>query len=171
MAYTTLPAADIVAGKPTKEEIFDQIRTNQEDFDTRITGLTGTNAIDVFNVKFGGSISQYSVTSIASRIPVFRAPVGAKLIQFNVTLLGNSSTGGTLTVDLKRSTDNGVTFTSIMLNPVTVTGLIAGSKNTTVDWLSVPDQSFNQDDLLQVEITGLQTNQAPFHVAISGELG
>ena len=49
MSYTVVPLADIAAGEPTKEEIFDQIRTNQECFETDIQALQQTGIIDVFH--------------------------------------------------------------------------------------------------------------------------
>jgi hypothetical protein len=163
MAYTPLNLADIEAGKPVKEELFQTIRSNQESFNTDIEALKQTSVIDVFNIKFGGDISNYTEAEIAERIPVFKAPVDATIVSFVVTLL-EASTSGTLEVEI-------VNWTPLLDNPVSVTTSTIGSVSGTVDWTSVAAQSFNQGDLLRIRITGIQVNQGEFHVHVYAELG
>ena len=170
MAYTALDPSDIEVGKPTKKEIFDQIRTNQESFNTDIEGLKQTATFDIFDIKFGGDISNYSESEITERVPVFKAPVAATIVSFVVTLL-TVSTSGTLEFELDKSTDNGVNWTPLLNNPVDLTGLTVGSLSGTVDWVDVPSQSFAQGDLLRLRPTGIQVDQGEFHVSIYGELG
>ena len=55
MAFTTLDSADLAVGKPTKKSLFDQIKTNQDDHETRISALaSGANKVVVFeqNIDF-----------------------------------------------------------------------------------------------------------------------
>jgi len=169
MAYTVLPAGDIVAGKPTKEEIFDQIRTNQESFNTDIEALKQTSIIQLFNIKYGGNISQYTLASISERIPVFRAPVGATIVSFKAVLL-EASTSGTLEIEIDRSTDEGINFTPLLDNPVEITGTTVGSISGTVDFVDVPSQSFAADDLLRIRLTAVQVDQGEFHLSVYAEL-
>lgn len=169
MAYTVINAADIVAGKPTKEEIFDQIRTNQESFNTDIEALKQTSIVQIFNIKFGGEITQYSTAEISERIPVFRAPVGATIVSFKSVLL-EASTSGTLELEIDRSTDEGVNWAPLLNNSVDLTGTTVGSVSGIVDWVDVPSQSFAQNDLLRIRITGTQVDQGEFHLSIYGEL-
>jgi hypothetical protein len=169
MAYVPLSVTDIQAGKPTKKEIFTRIRDNQESFNTDIEALKQTSTVDVFNVKFGGNISEYSLSEIADRVPVFAAPVGGTLVAFKITLL-EASTSGTLEIDIEKSTDNGVNFNTLLNNPVEVTGTTVGSVSGTVDWISAASQDFNQGDLLRITITNVQVDQGEFHVSIYGEV-
>jgi hypothetical protein len=170
MPYVALNPADIAAGQPVKEELFTRIRDNQEYFNTTIDGLQQTSIIDIFDIKFGGDISSYSEPEITSRIPVFKAPVDATMTSFVVTLL-SPSTSGNLELEIDKSTDNGINWTPLLNNPVTVTGTTTGSLSGIVDWVDVASQSFNQGDLLRLRPTGIQVNQGEFHVSIYGELG
>ena len=154
MAYTAINTSDIEVGKPVKKEIWDTVRANQECFNTDIEALKQTATIDVFDVKFGGSINEYSATEIAGFIPVFRAPVAAQMVAFKVVLL----------------TDEGVSWTPLLTTPVTVTGTTVGSVSGTVDWVDVPSQSFAQNDLLRLVISGTQVDQGEFHVSIYAEV-
>lgn len=169
MAYTAINTADIQVGKPVKKELFDTIRSNQESFNTDIEALKQTSIIDIFDVKFGGSINEYSASEIQTFIPVFRAPVSATIVAFKIVLL-SASTSGNLEIELDKSTDEGVNWTPLLNNPVTVSGSSIGSISGTVDWVDVPSQSFNQGNLLRLRITGTQVDQGEFHVSIYGEI-
>lgn len=169
MAYDPLTAGDLVAGKPTKEEIFTKIRANQEQFASDIASLQGTSKVDIFNIKFAGNINQYDSTEITSFVPVFKAPVGAQIVSFVLTLL-STSTSGTLEVEIDKSTDNGQNWTALLTSPVQLTGTTVGSVSGAVNWVDVPSQSYSQNDLLRIRFTGLQTDQGEFHLSVYGEL-
>lgn len=169
MAYTALNVADIVAGKPTKEEIFTTIRDNQEQFNTDINLLQGTAKIDIFDIKFAGNLDEYDTSELTSFVPVFKAPVDATIVSFVGTLL-TASTSGTLEFEIDKSTDNGVNWTPLLTTSVKLTGTTVGSVTGSVSWVSVPLQSFDQNDLLRVRITGAQVDQGEFHLSIYGEL-
>jgi len=169
MAYVAINPTDIEVGKPTKKEIFDTIRANQEGFNTDIEALKQTSTIDVFNVKFSGYLNEYNAALVGERIPVFKAPVSATMVSFKLTLL-EASTSGTLEVSLEKSTDNGVNWTPLLNTPVEVTTSTIGSISSSVDWVSVPAQSFNQGDLLRLVIDGIQLDQGEFHTHIYAEV-
>ena len=169
MAYTVIPDALIEIGEATKKEIFQTIKDNQESFNTDIEALKQTSTIDVFNLRFSGSIADYTATQLTNRAPTFKAPVGATMTSFVVTLL-SASTSGNLEVQLDKSTDNGVNWTPLLTTPVTVTGTTVGSISSTVDWVDTPSQSFDQNDLLRIRITGVQVDQGEFHISIYGEV-
>lgn len=168
MPYVPINVADIQVGKPTKKEIFDTIRANQESFNNDIEALKQTSTIDIFNITFGGEIVDYSFEEIESSVPVYRAPLGATIVAFKIVLL-EASTSGTLEIDLEKSTDEGVNWATLLNSPVQLTGLTVGSLSGTVSWISVPSQSFNQGDLLRIKVTGIQVNQGSFHISIYGE--
>ena len=169
MAYVPLNPADIAAGKPTKEELFTTIKANQDDFDSRITAAAGGAVLDIFNIKFGGAITQYTMTEISERIPVYKAPVAGTIVSFVMTLL-TASTSGNLEFNIEISTDDGVNWNTLLNNPVQLTGTTVGSLSGTVDWISAASQDFDQGDLLRITPTGTQVDQGEFQVAIYGEL-
>lgn len=167
--YTAIPSGDIIAGKPTKEEIFDQIRTNQECFNTDIQALQQTSKIDIFDIKFAGKINQYTASELSTFVPVFKAPVAATFVSVVITLL-TASTSGTLEMEIDKSVDNGINWTPLLSSSVDLTGTTVGSTSGTVNWASVPLQTFAQNDLIRIRFTGAQVDQGEFHVSIYGEL-
>lgn len=169
MAYNAIPAEWIEAGKPTKEEIFEYLRANQESFNTDIELLKQTSQLDIIDVKIAGNIVDYSQAEIQERMPVFRSPVQGTITSFVVTLL-SASVGGTLQVTVEKSTDNGANWNPLLNTPVSVSGTTAGSISGAVNWIDAASQLFNQNDLLRITIPGLQTGQGEFHVSIYGEL-
>jgi hypothetical protein len=170
MPYVPLNSADIQAGKPTKEEIFTRIKDNEDFLNNAVAALQGASLVDIFNVKFGGDITNYTEDEIAARIPVFKVLADTTITSFVMTLL-TASTSGTLEVDIEKSTDDGVNWATLLNNPVEITGTTVGSLSGTVDWISVPSQSVQDGDLLRIIPVGIQVNQGEFHVAIYGELG
>lgn len=169
MAYTPLTLTDIEVGKPVKKELWDTVRANQESFNTDIEALKQTAIIDIFNYTFTGSIDQYSLSEVASRVPHFEAPVAATIVGFSMTLLSPSASG-VLEIELEKSTDNGVNWTPLLNNPVQLTGTTVGSISGTVDWVDIPSQSFNQGDLLRITVVNVQVDQGNFQLHIYGEL-
>jgi hypothetical protein len=169
MPYVPLNATDIEAGKPVKEELFSTIKDNQDYFDSSISALQQGAIVDIFNIKFGGDIENYTEAEITERIPVYKAPVDGTMTSFVITLL-TASTSGNLEIEIDKSTNNGVTWNPLLNNPVTVTGATVGSLSGTVDWISPASQDFLQGDLLRLRPTGVQVEQGEFHVSIYGEL-
>lgn len=169
MPYNVLPPAWIEAGKPTKEEIFQYIRDNQESFNTDIESLKQTATVDIINTMVGGEIGNYTEAEIQDRLPVFCAPVAGSITSVVVRLL-EASSAGTLSLELEKSTDNGATWSPLLSSPVTLTGTTAGSISGTVSFINVAAQEFNQNDLLRPLITTVKTTQGNFHISVYGKV-
>lgn len=169
MAYNAIPDAWIEAGQPTKEEIFQYIKDNQESFNTDIELLKQTAAIDIIDVKIAGSISDYTQSEIQLRMPVYRAPVAGTITSVVIALL-EASGSGTLEVDLQKSTDNGANWSTLLTSPVELTGTSVGSLSGAVNFINAAAQDFNQNDMIRIAITGTKTNQGAFHASVYGEL-
>lgn len=169
MAYDPVLDAWIAAGQPTKEEIFEFLKANQESFNTDIEALKQTSQVDIIDSKIAGGINSYTQAEIQQRMPVFKSPFDLTVTSFVVTLL-EASTSGTLQVDIEVSTDNGANWSTRLTSPVEVTTSTVGSISGAVNWINVAAQSFDQNDLVRISIPGLQTGQGAFHVSIYGEL-
>jgi len=168
--YTPWTTVDISAGEATKEEIFQLTKGNQEYFNQRIDELSDTSKIDIFDVKYGGFVNQYSEAELDAATPTFKAPVTGEIVSFVVTLL-EASTSGNLQIKLYRSTNNGVSWDALVNNATTVSGSTVGSISGAVDWIDpVESPKFDQNDLLKIEVFGIQVNQGAFHVSIYGEI-
>lgn len=169
MSYTAITNAEIEVGQPVKKELFQKIKDNMDSFNTDIENLKQTGIIDIMNVRFSGSIEQYSSSEVANRIPIFKAPVSASIVSVVATLI-TASSSGTLSFALDKSTDNGVNWTPLLSSDVQLTGTSVGSLSGSVNWVDVPSQSFDQGDLIKLRITGVQSSQGNFHIHIYGEV-
>lgn len=169
MAYDPVLDAWIEAGKPTKEEIFEFFKANQESFNTDIEALKQTATVDIIDSKIGGSVTEYSQSEIQSRMPVYKAPVSGTITSVVLTLL-TASTSGTLQVDIQISVDNGTNWSTLLTSPVEITGTTVGSISGAVNFINAAAQDFNQNDLIRIAIPGLQVDQGEFHCSIYGEL-
>lgn len=169
MAYTPIPLAWIQAGQPTKEEIFQYLRDNQESFNADIELLKQTSQIDIIDVKISGYPQDYTTAQNQNFMPVFKSPVQGTITSVVVTLL-EASTSGVLQIDIEKSTNNGVSWSPLLSSPVQVSGTAAGSISGAVNFINTAAQSFNQNDLIRIVLTNAQTGQGAFHVSIYGEL-
>lgn len=170
MAYIPLNPLEIAAGKPTKEEIFDKVHNNMESFHADIEALKQVSTLDMFNIRFSGDITNYSLAEIQARVPVFRAPVAATIVQFKAVLLA-AATSGSLSLEIDKSIDEGVSWSPLLNSPVTITGNTTGSISGSVDFINAAAQEFEQGDLLRLRITSIKVGQSNFHVHIYAELG
>lgn len=169
MAYISIPSAWIQAGKPTKEELFQRISDNMEQFNTDIAALQQTATISIFDLKISGFPQRYSLASVNERVGVFKAPVSGTITNVSLTLLSNS-TSGAVNMDIQKSTNNGASWSSILTTPVTLSSTTAGSTSTTVNFISLASQQFNQNDMLRITFSSFQVDQGQLHISIYGEL-
>lgn len=169
MAYDPVLDAWIEAGKPTKEEIFRYLKDNQESFNADIEQLKQTAAVDIIDAKISGSIDNYVQADIQRRMPVYKAPISGTITSVVLSLL-ESSTSGTLQLDIEKSTDNGASWNPLLSSPVEITGTTVGSISGSVNFINVASQDFAQNDLIRIAIPGTQVDQGAFHVSIYGEL-
>lgn len=169
MAYVELDDALIEIGEPTKKEIFQTIKDNQESFNTDIEALKQTSSFDIFNVRIAGSFDDYTATEKEEFYPTFKAPVGLTVTSFVVTLL-DASTSGNIELMIEKSVDNGVNWTPLLTTNVTVTGTTVGSTSGAVNWIDLASQSINQNEMFRITYENLQVDQGAFHVSVYGEL-
>lgn len=170
MPYTALPDAWLDAGSPTKEEIFQTIKENQESFNTDIEALKQTSQFDIIDVAVYGLGGDHTQAEIQENMPVFRAPVSGTITSVVMSLL-EPSLSGTLQLEIEISIDNGANWSPLLSSPVELTGTSAGSVSGSVNFINIASQSFNQNDLIRIAIPQVQVQQGGFHVSIYGELG
>lgn len=168
MAYVPIDPALIVVGEPTKKEIFDRIRENQESFNGDIEALKQTSTISVFDVRFIGDLNSFPQT-FNQRMPVSKAPGGYQFTSVVITLL-EPSVSGQIEMNIEKSTDGGVNWSQLLSSPVVLDGLTVGSISGAVNWVDSPSQFVAQNDLVRVQFSALQAGQGSFHVSVYGEV-
>lgn len=172
MAYTELDDALIVIGEPTKKEIFQTIKDNQESFNTDIEALKQTSRVTVFNCIVEGGMHLYTEAELQEFLPVFVAPLDFTMDSAVITLMDDSgSTGGDLEIMIDVSTDNGANWSPVLSSALTVTGTAAQSQSGALNFIDVPSQDVSQNDMIRFRIVSTQEAQGAFQFTLSGEAG
>ena len=186
MTYTTVPLDALSVGKPTKKSLWTGVRTNQEDHETRLNTLeAGTGKIQAFNFQVCGYIGHYTISELVA-VGNHLVPAAYSLLECSITILDSANgfdaagdavvTGddGTLEIDLLKSTDSGVTFNSILTTKPAIIDGESGkgvSSNDSPNTAAVfSDTSLDQDDILQINITGLKDTQGTLLISVYGSL-
>ncbi len=175
MAFTTIPAADIEVGKPTKKSIFDKIKANEDDHETRITNLsTGANKVIVFNSEVANLIQYVNGSGELTRLFLYKADQAFSIVNVQVYVLHGgpdgdvAPTAGTLEIDIKQGTDLSSMNTIFSIKP-SVTTFGNGDTNGSVSFI-VDGEKIAQGDWVQLDITNLQTGQTRIYVDVYGEV-
>lgn len=167
MAYTTLNSADLQAGKPFKEDIPQQIKTNEDDLNSRLNSIeSGANKVIVLDSIVANS-SQYASSSTFTGLIYWKAPSAFTLTTAIVTVL-SAGASGTTEVDLLKSSTIGGTFTTVFSTRPSV--LFSAGDNTESTNAIFSTTSVAQGDWLRVDITSFQTVQKKFAITIYGEV-
>jgi len=176
MAFISLPSTWIEVGRALKKKIFNNLKNSLDDHETRINGLEeGANKIELFNFEVMGYINHYSAAELV-QIGTFKAPIDLTIIEASLTLM-NSSNGptsnsdGYLEIDLQKSTDNGVTWNTILETKprievgVTDTGSVSG-----IVTFITNGENINADEIVRVNVTSKKDTQGSFLITVYGEI-
>jgi len=144
------------------------VQIRSECFNIDIEALKQTSQIDIIDVHIAGEIEDYTQAKIQRRMPVWKAPVSGTMTSVVMSLF-ETSTSGTLELDIEISTDNGANWSTVLSSNVQLTGTTIGSISGSVNFINAAAQDFAQNDLIRIVIPGLQVNQGAFHVSIYGE--
>lgn len=173
MAYIPLNNADLVVGKPTKKSLFQTIKDNQEDFNSRIGALeTGSSKVELFNFEVA-NLGQYTNSSgDIERLAMFRASRDLTIVNVQVYVLSSSTgglpTGGTLEYDVRVGNTPSTMNTIFNIRP-TITGTTEGSTNGAVNFVT-DGELIDQGQFIAFDITSLQDNQSRIYVDIYAEV-
>lgn len=167
MAYVTIPSTSIEVGDALKKELFDLIKDNLDDHETRIQTLSGgSGKISVFNddILIGGN-------ALLTGVVYYEAIQPFNVIEVSIQIFEKPpATTGSLTVDVKKNTDtNDANFTTILTTQPTIN--IATDPDYTRDTgvINTGAQTLNTGDILRVDITALPTGLQRFRVVVIGE--
>jgi len=179
MTNRTLPewdASDIEVGKPIRKSLLERIKNNDINHEERLNNLEQfSNKVDVFNFEVIGFINHYTTPELA-QIATFKATRDFQLTEIRLTLMNSinspaSSSTGELSIDIKASNDNGITWASILETPpkivdgISATGSISGPVTFIPSGNSILSGTF-----LRVDVTSKKDIQGTFHVQVFGEV-
>lgn len=176
MAFTEIDSEDIEVGKPTKKKLFTAIKDSLDDHEIRLNSVQeSASKIEVFNFEVFGFINDYSINELSS-IGIFEAPIDFDVTTLTISLQNHpqflqSTNDGVLGIDLEKSTDNGVTWISILSSLATVPDGISNTGYKSSDALiNASNSSLAQGDLIRVSVKSMKNNQGSFNVSVYGEL-
>ena len=166
MSFTSIPTGWLDTGDPVKKELMDRIKDDLDDLDTRtstVEAATTSETPIIFQVVGPYWNEGSSITNAAS---VIRVPYDITLKNARLFLEDDGSSG-TLTVDVKYSTDSGSTWTTIFSSaPSIAQG--GGDYGTDTGTLSVTD--IDAGDLLKLDITSVMSGNEAFSVIMEWEV-
>ena len=171
MAWSTLSSTLIEVGKAVKKEIFDTFKNNDDDHETRINALESGGAAKVvcFNEVIRGHLNDYS-TVLLKNLNDYRVVTATNLLDAEITLLdANSSSGGTLEIDVQASSDDGVTWNSIFTVKPSITSSSVGDTSSTFTFNSTYS-NLSANDIVRLDVSSLKDPQSIFQFRLYGEL-
>ena len=170
MAYTGITNSEISVGAALKKELFQKIKDNFTDHESRISALSlGAAPIEVFNFDILNASSAATMTGVVHHEVI--APFTVTTVKLQIFEKGIISSG-VLEIDVKKNTtpdDTGMT--SIL----TTKPLIDFALNIDYDYslgvLNGAQQSVVAGDILRLDITSLPTTPlGKFRVLVYGVL-
>lgn len=152
MAYVTIPSGWIDVSDPLKKELFDLVKDNLDDLDSRTTAVEGsTSKIIVYNGIFCNASSAGSLTGIMfERIPADFTITDAKLYIF----LKGSLTGN-LEMDVRKSSTADFTSDSSIFSTKPKIDFSVASNYTESSNAVISGGGFTAGQYLRIDITSL----------------
>lgn len=157
MAFTPLNSSEILAGEPTKQELFTTIKDDLDDHEARIAdneAFTTSTLPLVFEVQGQGEV----IDGLAYiRVPFGISITGVKLFIFE------AGSSGTLSVDVQRKTGAG-SFASILAG--NITAAYTSGDLFVVAASGVAISSIAAGSFLRLDIDALQLGVSGFQVLV-----
>jgi len=145
MAFVTIPSGAIDVGDPVTKDLWDKVKGNDDDHETRINSLeSGSGSITVIDDLIVNS-SQFASTTTFEELILFRAGTGFTLTTALLTQI-DAGLVGTLEVDILKATGIGGAFASVFSTKPSI-----ASKDSTI---TVVDYTLLSGDTFTVAITG-----------------
>jgi hypothetical protein len=120
MARSEILAEEIEVGDALKKELFDKIKNNDDDHETRLAQLeTVAKKVEVFKQLVLNAASANTMTGLA----YYKADEAFTLTSATITIFEKGSLTGALEIDIKKSTTNldSASFTSVFTTKPKIT--------------------------------------------------
>lgn len=163
MSYTAFTSAEIAAGEPVKQELWQKVKDNDADFDSRL----GTAENSVGRLP---PIEFYSVGTVTT--PTAMDGALKTRIEANTTILAvrlvvfDAGSAGSCTVDVEYKRGGGA-WTSVLSAPISAS-YSSGDNYVTSGTLVFT--ALQSGDLLRLNIDAVQTDMEDFAVFVEREV-
>lgn len=163
MAFETITTTEIAAGEPVKQELFEKIKGNDDDFDDRLgTAEESIGRLDPFEFHFRDS---FEAPFVREKALIFRVDAPCRLTAarlFDIV----AGLSGTLEVDLFYKRGVGA-WTSVLNAPITADASDGDLFITSGDLIF---QDLLAGDFFAVDVNGVQDQQGSFSVIAEREV-
>lgn len=167
MAFTTIPSSWLDVGDPTKKELFDRIKANEDDLDSRV-GDTEASLTNETPIQFQVTGPYWNEASfpINDAAHVIRIPFNIELTSAVLHVVDDGSSG-TLDVDVEYKRGVAAWTTIFSTRPSLANG---GGDNSiaTNGVISVTD--LNAADFLMLKIVTAQIGNERFNLFLTWEI-
>lgn len=169
MAFSSLSSALIAVGKPLVKSIFDTLKTNSDDANTRLlTVEASTNKI----IFYSGTITSAGTYAAATGLIFCRVQSAIDLTDCKVGIFDKGGvSSGTLSVDVQKASSLDFTssvsvFTTQPSLDLSVASNYTESSNVV---LSVSNKVLTEGDYIRIDISSLPTGLGRFSLYLIGE--
>lgn len=163
MAFVTINSADIVAGEPTKQELFSTIKDDLDDLDARLTVTESTT--NLYRPIQFDVVGSYGAEIVKDGLMF-------DLVRFDITILNvilfihDAGASGSTTIDVEYKRGGG-SFTSVLTSPLSVA---FGSGDYATGTGTLGTTSLLTGDILRLNVDAIQASAAGFSVLIEFEV-
>lgn len=157
MAFTSINTNDLDVGDPIKKELLDLIKSNQDDLDTRVTGLAANaNKIVIFNEIILNAAS-YGSGATVTGLDLYRCESDFNLTDCKIWIFEKGSLTGNLEIDIQVSSSADFTSSSsVFTTQPLIDYSTASSYDESTNTVFNPSfQSVSTGDYLRLDITEL----------------
>lgn len=158
MAYTTIDPNSIEVGDALRKELFDLIKSNEDDLDARVTALSvGAKKVEVFKYL----LLNGSSFSTATGLDYYQAIEAFTITNAEIRIFEKGSLTGSIEIDVKKSTTDMDTasFTTIFTTKPKIVLASASDYDTSTNQVFNSGQiSMSAGDILRLDITIAPTN-------------
>jgi hypothetical protein len=172
MPFTTIDTNSIDVGDPLKKELFDRIKDNFDDHESRISGIENQNAkVIVWDIDVLNSSSAATFTGLAYSEAIF----DFNLIGCEIRIFEKGSLTGALEIDVKKSITglDSTDFATIFTTKPKITLASASDYGRSTNQVFDNNQiSISQGDTLRLDVTELPGSGiiGKFRVLLYGEV-
>lgn len=162
MAFIPLNAAEIAVAEPTKQELFQKIKDNDDNLDSR---LTSVEAATVFVPQIPFIVNGPGL--IADGItPPWRFVVGQDIKGVRVVTNGNPGTSGSAVFDVEISTDDGSSWGTILTGTITA----STTAYATVSGTLSGTPTVANTDLLRINMDSVRVGASGYSIFVEVEV-
>ena len=157
MAFSTLPSALIAVGRAIRKEIFQTLKDNQDDLQSRLLTVEGAaNKVVIFDFPVLNASSAVSLTGLTD----WEAPFSFNLLSAEVGIYEKGGiTAGTLEIDIRKNTSRSDTgMTSVFTTRPSLDLSTASDYDNSTNAVLVAGQiPVSTGDVLRLDVTSLPT--------------